>query len=486
MKRLFFASLAAAFLFAAGTAQAVDVKVKGSFNFVYVAHDGTDFIGDNGEKREQDGFFVKQRVRTQVDFIASEYVKGVVQFEIGDIFWGRGGTEGPGSGGALDSDGVNVETKHAYLDFLVPNTELSVRMGLQYLPLPMGTGYTNPVFSADVAGIVTSYKFNEMFGLTAFWARPFDRYDNDDKHGGVRSLDDEVDMFGLVAPVTGDGWSVTPWFVYANVGSASGMYEYIAGYRGRMQHYTGYNALSYEDNDRASAWWLGGAFSMNMLDPLVFGLDVMYGDLGRNTFGLRNAKTGAVGPVSDIETQGWFITAKLDYKLDWAVPGIFGWWSSGDDAKDAADGKFGRIPTVGMDDGFSPTSFGLSGNYLYGYDAVISSTGAGTWGVGLQVADLSFVQDLSHLLRVAYYKGTNDHEMVGNALIVPLSGEKVYMTDKDSAWEVNFDHFYKVYPNLTVYLELGYINLDMDEDVWGKDTYGDDAFRGQLGFVYSF
>ena len=106
--------------------------------------------------------------------------------------------------------------------------------------------------------------------------------------------------------------------------------------------------------------------------------------------------------------------------------------------------------------------------------------------MGLQIADLRLVEDLSHLLRVAYYKGTNDHEMVGNALIVPLSGEKVYMTDKDSAWEVNVDHFYKVSPNLTVYLELGYINLDMDEDVWGKGTYGDNALRGQLGFVYSF
>ena len=67
-----------------------------------------------------------------------------------------------------------------------------------------------------------------------------------------------------------------------------------------------------------------------------------------------------------------------------------------------------------------------------------------------------------------------------------LSGENIYMTDKDSAWEIDFDHTYQIYENLSAYLELGYIRLDMDEDVWGSDSYADNAFRGQVGFQYSF
>lgn len=470
MKRIVTLLLAAAMVLGAGAAHAVDVKVKGSFNFVYMFTDNAGFQSNDTGNREDDNFNVKQRVRTQVNFIASEYLQGVVMFEIGDIYWGRGGSAGRGAGGALDTDGVNVETKHAYLDFLIPDTDISVRMGLQYLPLPMGTGYGNPVFGADVAGLVTSYKFNDMFALTAFWARPFDRYQNDDDRWG-RSMDDELDMFGLVAPITGDGWSVTPWFVYANVGSASGYYEYITGYQaGFNQNNMVFGA---EPNDRANAWWVGGAFNVSMFDPLTFGLDVMYGSIGGND----------VAGFDDLRTRGWFLAANIDYTLDWGVPGLFGWYSSGDDADDVADNKYGRIPVVGVDDGFTPTSFGAPGS-IYGYDTAISETMVGTWGIGLQIADMSFVENLTHTIRVAYYRGTNDEDLAGRGAI-PLSGEAVYMTSKDDAWEVNFDHQYQIYENLSTYLELGYIHLNMDED-WGNDYLDDNAWRAQVGFVYKF
>ncbi len=482
MKRIVTLLLAAAMVLGAGAAQAVDVKVKGSFNFVYGVGDNLGFR-DNEDDREADNFYARQRVRTQVNFIASEYLQGVVMFEIGDIWWGRGGTSGRGSGGALDADGVNIETKHAYLDFLVPNTDLSVRMGLQYLSLPMGTGYCNPVFGADVAGVVASYKFNDMFALTAFWARPFDQYRNDSDYSNYNggSLDDEVDMFGLVAPITGDGWSVTPWFVYSRVGSASGIYEYILNYQGYLDD-AGMDSLAYDQNESANAWWLGGAFSLSMFDPLTFGLDVMYGSLGNNSFaGYYDGDRFADKPF-DFETKGWFIAANINYKLDWGVPGIFGWWSSGDDYDDVADGKYGRIPTVGMDDGFAATSFGTTGS-IYGVDTAVSETMVGTWGIGLQIADISFIEDLSHTIRVAYYRGTNDGDLAGIGAY-PISGENIYMTSKDAAWEINFDHQYQMYENLSVYLELGYIALDMDDD-W-NDYYDKDAFRGQVGFVYKF
>ncbi len=484
MKRIVTLLLAAAMVLGAGAAHAVDVKVKGSFNFVYMFTDNAGFQenGDNG--REDDNFNVKQRVRTQVNFIASEYLQGVVMFEIGDSYWGRN-TDGNGkfkrgNGGALDTDGINIETKHAYLDFLIPDTDVSVRMGLQYLSLPMGTGYCNPVFGADVAGIVTSYKFNDMFALTAFWARPFDQFKNDSDYGsGDHSYDDEMDMFGLVAPITGDGWSVTPWFVYANVGSASGYYEYIANYQDRYSSSTTFGA---DQNDRTNAWWLGGAFNVSMFDPLTFGLDVMYGSIDGNDISVGSAN------FDDLRTRGWFLAANIDYKLDWGVPGLFGWWSSGDDADDVADNKYGRIPVVGIDDGFAPTSFGGPGS-IYGYDTAVSETMVGTWGIGIQIADMSFVENLTHTLRVSYYRGTNDEDLIGTGANgdgpLYLSGEAVYMTSKDDAWEVNFDHQYQIYENLSTYLELGYIHLNMDED-WGDDYKDDNAWRAQIGFVYKF
>ena len=54
----------------------------------------------------------------------------------------------------------------------------------------------------------------------------------------------------------------------------------------------------------------------------------------------------------------------------------------------------------------------------------------------------------------------------------------------DAAWEVNFDHQYKIYENLTAYLELGYINLDLIRNHFQSDT--DDAWKAQVGFKYEF
>ena len=69
-----------------------------------------------------------------------------------------------------------------------------------------------------------------------------------------------------------------------------------------------------------------------------------------------------------------------------------------------------------------------------------------------------------------------------------ISGESVYMTTDDWAFEVNFDHKYQIYENLAAIVELSYIHLDLDESTWSfndlHDT--DDAWKAQLLFQYNF
>ena len=111
MKRISTLLLSAAMLFGAvGAAQAVDIKAKGQFEFAFGW--GKNLAGNKGfnsGSAHQD-FIARQRVRTQINFIASEALQGVLMFEIGDTDWGRtkSGNQGPSSGGALDADGVNV------------------------------------------------------------------------------------------------------------------------------------------------------------------------------------------------------------------------------------------------------------------------------------------------------------------------------------------------------------------------------------------
>ena len=376
---------------------------------------------------------------------------------------------------------MNIETKRAYIDWIVPNTDLSIRMGIQGLALPSATGFGNPMFDADVAAITASYKFNDMFALTTFWARPFDayqdRYSDDD---GRRRLDDSMDMFGLVAPITGEGWAVTPWTVLANIGNTSGYANYLFTGDNLNQVDIRRSAMS-QDNDRAFAWWMGTGFELTMFDPLTFGMDVMYGRMND----LDDADT--LGKT--VRARGWFVDARLDYKMDWATAGLFGWWSTGDDASDQRNGhnKLGRMPVVGTDGGFNPTSFGFGGSDIRGDNAVVTTTGMGTWGIGAQLANMSFIEDLTHTLRVAYYKGTNDRDLARGSdwgSNNRYSADNLYLTTGDAAWEVNFDHKYQIYENLAAYLEMGYINLDLIKNHFQSDS--DDAWKAQVGFKYEF
>ncbi len=483
MRRISTLVLAGALLLGSfSAAQAADVKIKGAWDFEFGFADNVNYeTGHSKGSRDNDIFSARQRVRTQVNFIANENLQGVLAFEIGTLTWGQSnGNVGRSSGGALDGDGVNIETKRAYLDWMVPNTDLSIRMGLQGLALPMATGYYNPVFSADVAAIVANYKFSEMVSLTSFWARPFDEYDND-SNGAARHLADEMDMFGLVLPISGNGWNVTPWGMVANIGNASGLYNYIQDANDK----DGKRTLGLTGNEHAIAWWAGTGFKLDLYDPLTFGIDVIYGDMHKNE--VSGPMDHALSNSEGVGTRGWFIASNLNYKLDWATPGLFGWWSSGDSANAAHTGQYGRLPTVGTDDGFAPTSFGFPGSNGIANDSAISLTATGTWGVGAQLADMSFIEDLEHTLRVAFYQGTNHKDAVANgANNAAWSFESVYMTTEDNAIEVNFDHKYQIYENLAAYLELGYIHLDMSNRVWGSDAYNDNLWKAQVLFQYKF
>jgi len=487
MKRIITLVLAAALILstaAVSLADGIDVKVKGQWDFAFgwVVNNAFNKNVNNKSDRGNDDFLARHRIRTQVNFITSEYLQGVLMFEIGSFDWGRGGSNGRGSGGALDADGVNIETKRAYLDWIIPNTEISVRMGIQGLTLP-STPMGSPMWDSDVAGVVVSSPVTDWLSATAFWIRPFDAFYNDnDGPGSNRSLDDEVDIFGLLLPMSGDGWAFTPWGMWGSVGSASGMYEYLL--LGERANYVN------SQNSRATAWWGGAHLELTMLDPFIFNFEGIYGRINQNNLN----GSGLPLITNNWGTKGWFLGATLDYQLDWATPGLFGWYASGDKEGDVEDGWLGRLPALGADGGsFYPTSFGFAGSFNTGIatDGQISNTGTGHWGIGLQLKAFSFCEDLTHTIRVAYYRGTNDEDVVRRFGDLRFRAhDPMYLTKKDSVWEVNFDHKYKIYENLTMAVELGWLRLNSDEDVWSHASNNDkehsNAWKAQVLFKYTF
>jgi hypothetical protein len=152
---------------------------------------------------------------------------------------------------------------------------------------------------------------------------------------------------------------------------------------------------------------------------------------------------------------------------------------------------------LGVDDGFYPTSFGTVGYFGVGNggnDGLTTATGTGTWGIGIQLADMTFIEDLSHTLRFAYYRGTNSASLVREheGAFFKYGADPLYLTTKDSVLEINFDHVYQIYDNLAASLELGWLQLRSDRGTWqpSGDTHGlkkrDNAWKAQINFQYSF
>lgn len=73
---------------------------------------------------------VDQRARLYMYIVASENLRVVNRFEIGDITWGD-----VGSGGRVGADQRNVEVKNSYVEFNIPCTPVSATVGVQGIAL---------------------------------------------------------------------------------------------------------------------------------------------------------------------------------------------------------------------------------------------------------------------------------------------------------------------------------------------------------------
>ena len=89
MKRIATLFLAAAMLCGAASAQAVDFKAQGEWVMSFEAGDGGDLSEDGYGTAGEDNFAAKQRVRLQLEAVASEALSGTVYFQIGDQTWGK-------------------------------------------------------------------------------------------------------------------------------------------------------------------------------------------------------------------------------------------------------------------------------------------------------------------------------------------------------------------------------------------------------------
>ena len=263
---------------AAATAGAVEIKAKGTWEILSEWSNVAPLNGPN------DRFATLQRLRTQVEIISSNALKGVVFFEIGDTNWGKAS-----EGGALGTDAKNIEVRYSYVDWQVPNTDLRVRMGLQPIILPgfVASGFS-PVFGHDVAGIMLSQKWSDEVGTTFFWARPFNgnfggwNGNGSQANGTPRDTPgDAMDLLSLIVPIKTDVMKVSPWGMFGFMGTKSLMGNIKGGdpatWAPRAGLYpilgSGYTFETFpfrrNTETHENAWWLGITAETNYFSPLT-------------------------------------------------------------------------------------------------------------------------------------------------------------------------------------------------------------------------
>lgn len=508
MKKALTLFLAAGLVFAATTSHAIDFNAKGRWEMMFNAGEHNFLKQSYADKKgyAADKFEASQRLRLQLDAVASENLSGTVMFEIGSIDWGKAG-----DGGALGADGKIVEVKRAYLDWVVPSSDLSFRMGIMGMELPNAAGGST-VMNDEVAGIVASYKYNDNVSLSAIWMRPYnDNYqranntNSDIPSNDPNNLFDNMDLVALTLPMTFDGIKLTPWVMYGAMGKNVSVNQMGSGNLGsrmfvqqglypRSLYSNSTNRLGSVNptNTYGDIWFAGLPIKVNMLDPWNLEFDFNYGY--SQGFGKY---TDASGRRADMKREGFVVKALAEYKMDWGTPGIFGWYGSGDDSNNRNGSE--SMPSISPLATFSTFGMGAYGveyaNLMSG--EVATRTYAGSWGIGAHIRDVSFIESLSHTFRALYYRGTNSPSMakelgdMGWNSFAQHGGEPVgwglYLTENDYLIEFNLDTTWKIYDNLDAIVELAYIVNGVDKDTWKwKGDQKADAWKTGVSFVYNF
>jgi hypothetical protein len=199
MKRLIIVLIALVAIFALVLpASAVELKFGGLFaQKVYSTnnqHNGDDNTDDNTN-------WLYTRMRLYFTGVASENLKAVSKFEIDD-FWGNGRLGSLSADGGSNNDAAGMEIKNAYIDFIVPDTALNIKVGI------IGARLDKPawVFNDDTSGIFAAYKYGEWY-FAGLYSRLGDSNSIDPGTSSITPTDsaDDVDIWAFAVNYNMEG-----------------------------------------------------------------------------------------------------------------------------------------------------------------------------------------------------------------------------------------------------------------------------------------
>jgi hypothetical protein len=450
MKKIVMALLAVFAAAFTGQAQAADFEFHGDMNHrfnLYTDQAGMfsgvetvkKYLGSEETAIQKDGvdeFWGEIKYRLWTTASTNDgAVKGTYAVELGGLRFGDS-DYGKGGGGGFSGDGNNIETRFAYTDIEMPCSCNHMVVGLQPFSV------NKYLWNETAMGIQFKGKA-QTFDYTLAWMRGDDVFNDDDDD----DLLEDVDSF----LIRGD-------FQFAESVNSGlfGLYQQSNGdladdLSGR------YLVKQFGDNE-FDIYTLGtdGSFTTPTDSGNFFvNWDLMYqgGDVDNDT--------------NDEDISAYFIHADAGVNIDRVRLTYTGWYASGDDD-----------PTDGDRENFTATDVDT-------FDSIIFFEGGYT--------DDNYFTEAPYILNygmifnkiAADYKAT-EKTTFGGAVIYAMTAEDLPNGEDTLGTEVDAYVSHKLYPNVELALNAGYLFSDDGMGYWGENGEEEDVFRSTARIRYNF
>jgi hypothetical protein len=289
-----------------------------------------------GSKPQQDVTWkhVAERYRFYLQYGDPKTVRAVIGFEADSTEWGEPRGSGTATGGRMGgwtADSVNLEIKHAFLDFVVPNTPVRVKAGIQDFWYGGRLLMNN-----DGPGVKVGVDF-APHSFEAFWIRLAD-----DNGGTATTANSSLtrqayvvaDIYGVDYKVKQKQWDLNAYFLYLN--------DRWTGNQATYGDQTGIITIPINNKFNDKPWWLGVNGGWRPGNWTFYGQAMYVG-------GEREYVTGN---VSSQDYQAYAFEASAKYQIG---PGMFlggeFFYASGNDADDQSKIKY--LPVTRSSEGRS-------------------------------------------------------------------------------------------------------------------------------------
>ena len=381
--------------------------------------------------------------------------------------------------GASNTDQLSVEVKHAYIDFVVPSTPLSVMAGLQFFGI--GGPLANFLMSTDLAAVRVTANF-APHSIEAFYAP---------QYKGNFARDNDGTLMGLRYWLKQPTATVEAFFVYDRDRRTQTETWTLAGTPGAAgtTNYTLTQTLASRNYD-VMPYWVGFWSSFKLGNFTIEPMAIYQGGDARKYF-------ATPPPTGDVKYSAYELDLNLNYQIG---PGLFvgveGFYASGGDTGKTDElNLFSFTPGSesgwGFGNGKSVFYFGNGDFQYYGYRQ--NSVG-GHWFARAD-AEFSPLAWLRLQLNYLYIGDTAKGSLAAQSATGATNNapylSRVDADKKEIGQEINLIATFKIYQNLTYMMGFGYF---FPGDVFQgsipgarlADSPGDSAWNILTNLKYAF